>query len=111
MTLMPFYRLSYAARRDHLAQHAHLTVAQLALIAARRQATDDQLIENYLTTYGIPEGVAVNLRVDGHDVMVPMVTEEPSVIAAASNGGRLLMSEVGITTTVKQREFDGPDCF
>ena len=111
MTLMPFYRLSYAARRDHLAQHAHLTVAQLALIAARRQATDDQLIENYLTTYGIPEGVAVNLRVDGHDVMVPMVTEEPSVIAAASNGGRLLMSEVGITTTVKQRELMGQIVF
>ncbi|WP_369956597.1 hydroxymethylglutaryl-CoA reductase, degradative [Levilactobacillus brevis] len=111
MTLMPFYRLSYAARRDHLAQRAHLTVAQLALIAARRQATDDQLIENYLTTYGIPEGVAVNLRVDGHDVMVPMVTEEPSVIAAASNGGRLLMSEVGITTTVKQRELMGQIVF
>lgn len=111
MTLMPFYRLSYAARRDHLAQHAHLTVAQLALIAARRQATDDQLIENYLTTYGIPEGVAVNLRVDGHDVMIPMVTEEPSVIAAASNGGRLLMSEVGITTTVKQRELMGQIVF
>ncbi|XEA83311.1 hydroxymethylglutaryl-CoA reductase, degradative [Levilactobacillus brevis] len=108
---MPFYRLSYAARRDHLAQRAHLTVAQLALIAARRQATDDQLIENYLTTYGIPEGVAVNLRVDGHDVMVPMVTEEPSVIAAASNGGRLLMSEVGITTTVKQRELMGQIVF
>ncbi|WP_087717297.1 hydroxymethylglutaryl-CoA reductase, degradative [Levilactobacillus brevis] len=111
MTLMPFYRLSYAARRDHLAQRAHLTVAQLALIAARRQATDDQLIENYLTTYGIPEGVAVNLRVDGHDVMIPMVTEEPSVIAAASNGGRLLMSEVGITTTVKQRELMGQIVF
>nr|WP_225363831.1 hydroxymethylglutaryl-CoA reductase, degradative [Levilactobacillus brevis] len=108
---MPFYRLSYAARRDHLAQRAHLTVAQLALIAARRQATDDQLIENYLTTYGIPEGVAVNLRVDGHDVMIPMVTEEPSVIAAASNGGRLLMSEVGITTTVKQRELMGQIVF
>lgn len=109
--LMPFYRLSYAARRDHLAQRAHLTVAQLALIAARRQSTDDQLIENYLTTYGIPEGVAVNLRVDGHDVMIPMVTEEPSVIAAASNGGRLLMSEVGITTTVKQRELMGQIVF
>lgn len=111
MSHIPFYRLSYQARRDQIADQSQLTVAQLAAIARHRQATDESLIENYLTTYGLPEGVAVNLRVNGHTVMVPMVTEEPSVIAAASNGGRLLTSETGITTTVERRELMGQIVF
>ena len=103
----PFYRLSYDQRRDQLAQASHLSPQQLGTVADQRQAADEELIENYLTTYGLPEGVAVNLRVDGHAVAVPMVTEEPSVIAAASNGGRLLTSDVGITTAVERRELMG----
>lgn len=103
----PFYRLPYEKRRDRLASDAHLTVAQLDLLARYRQAADEELIENYLTTYGLPEGVAVNLKVDGTMVAVPMVTEEPSVIAAASNGGRLLTSRLGIVTTVPRREVMG----
>lgn len=107
MAQTPFYRLPYEARRDLVAQQRHLTVQQLAQIAARRRAGDANLIENYLTTYGLPEGVAVNLRINGQAVMVPMVTEEPSVIAAASNGGRLLTSHQGITTSVERREVMG----
>lgn len=107
MAQTPFYRLPYGARRDLLAQQRHLTVDQLAQIASRRRAGDADLIENYLTTYGVPEGVAVNLRINGRDVTVPMVTEEPSVIAAASNGGRLLTSKMGIITSVARREVMG----
>ncbi|TGD17700.1 hydroxymethylglutaryl-CoA reductase, degradative [Levilactobacillus suantsaiihabitans] len=111
MRPQPFYRLSYENRRQRLATRSHLTRAQLATIAAHRATADEDLIENYLTTYGLPEGVAVNLRVDGHDLAVPMVTEEPSVIAAASNGGRLLTSPQGITTTITQRELMGQIVF
>lgn len=111
MRPQPFYRLPYEARRQRLATHSHLTPAQLATLAAHRATADEDLIENYLTTYGLPEGVAVNLRVDGHDLTVPMVTEEPSVIAAASNGGRLLTSDTGITTTITRRELMGQIVF
>lgn len=111
MSHQPFYRLPYDARRDQIIHQGHLTANQQAIVTAHRQATDENLIENYLTTYGLPEGIAVNLRVDGQDVMVPMVTEEPSVIAAASNGGRLLMSDAGITTQVDRRELMGQIVF
>lgn len=105
---MSFYRLPYRQRRDRLATLRHLTVAQLALIAQNRKTTDEELIENYLTTYGLPEGVAVNFRVDGHAVVLPMVTEEPSVIAAASNGARMLNDgSAGIVTEVTRREMMG----
>jgi len=107
----PFYRLPYEVRRDQIASQSHLTVDQLVELTAHRQATDESLIENYLTTYGLPEGVAVNLTVDGRAVTVPMVTEEPSVIAAASNGGRLLASPTGISTQVTQRELMGQIVF
>ncbi len=65
------------------------------------------LIENYLTTYQLPEGVAVNFRVNGHDYVVPMVTEEPSVIAAASNGAKQLTRAGGITAAVHSRLLTG----
>lgn len=111
MDQTPFYRQPYGARRDQLAQASHLTADQLATLAANRQTTDEDLIENYLTTYGLPEGVAVNLQVDGQAVAVPMVTEEPSVIAAASNGGRLLSGQSGITTVVANHELMGQIVF
>ena len=53
MAQTPFYRLPYGARRDLLAQQSHLTVQQLAKIAARQRSADADLIENYLTTYGL----------------------------------------------------------
>lgn len=47
-------------------------------------------IENYLTDFSLPEGIGVNLKVNGKDYVIPMVTEEPSVIAAASNGAKIV---------------------
>ncbi|GAX06225.1 3-hydroxy-3-methylglutaryl-CoA reductase [Secundilactobacillus pentosiphilus] len=75
----------------------------------RRAAQGDAplLVENYLTTYQLPEGVAVNFRVNDHDYVVPMVTEEPSVIAAASNGAKQLAKAGGITATVRSRLLTG----
>ncbi|MBN1336232.1 MAG: hydroxymethylglutaryl-CoA reductase, degradative [Deltaproteobacteria bacterium] len=52
-------------------------------------ATADRLVENVVGTFALPVGVAVNFRVNGRDVLVPMVVEEPSVVAAASNMARL----------------------
>src|ERR1700734_1468769 len=52
--------------------------------------TADKFVENVLGTYGLPYGVALNVRVNGHDHVVPMVIEEPSVVAAASNAARMV---------------------
>ncbi|HEY8040734.1 MAG TPA: hydroxymethylglutaryl-CoA reductase, degradative [Polyangiaceae bacterium] len=52
--------------------------------------TADGFVENVLGTYGLPYGVALNVRVNGHDHVVPMVIEEPSVVAAASNAARMV---------------------
>ncbi|XJS09951.1 hydroxymethylglutaryl-CoA reductase, degradative [Aerococcaceae bacterium WGS1372] len=50
----------------------------------------NQMVENYVYNYALPQGVAVNISVNDIDYVVPMAIEEPSVIAAASYGGKLL---------------------
>src|ERR1700690_3672118 len=52
--------------------------------------TADKFVENVLGTYGLPYGVALNVRVNGRDYVVPMVVEEPSVVAAASNAAKMI---------------------
>ena len=46
----------------------------------------DKMVENAIGTFSLPLGVATNFKINGNDYVVPMVIEEPSVIAAASKG-------------------------
>ncbi len=57
--------------------------------------TADKFVENVLGTYALPYGVALNVRVNGHDHVVPMVIEEPSVVAAASNAAKMVRAGGG----------------
>lgn len=57
----------------------------------------DAMIENVVGTFALPCGVAVNLLLNGVDRLVPMVVEEPSVVAAVSNMARLTREAGGIT--------------
>ena len=47
-------------------------------------ATADRMSENVIGTMGLPLGLALNVRVNQNDHLVPMAVEEPSVVAAAS---------------------------
>ncbi len=59
--------------------------------------TADKFVENVLGTYALPYGVALNVRVNGRDHVVPMVVEEPSVVAAASNAARMVRAGGGFS--------------
>ena len=60
-------------------------------------------MENYLTDYPVPEGLALNLLVNGQHYQVPMAVEEPSVIAAASNGAQRVARSGGFTAPRQRR--------
>eukprot|EP01034_Spumella_vulgaris_P001230 gene1230-1627_t len=60
----------------------------------------DHLIENVVGTMNIPVGVATNLRIDGRDVLVPMATEESSVVAAVCNAARQCYDNGGFITSM-----------
>ncbi|WP_072314665.1 hydroxymethylglutaryl-CoA reductase, degradative [Agrococcus sp. Marseille-P2731] len=63
------------------------------------EARADRMIEHVVGQIGIPLGVATNFLVNGREVLVPMATEEPSVVAAASNVARMARERGGFTTS------------
>ena len=76
-------------RRPHGARkQLVLSQALYAPIFDRAHPADAKFVENVLGTYGLPYGVTLNVRVNGKDHVVPMVVEEPSVVAAASNAAK-----------------------
>lgn len=98
-----FYKLSLAERREVIAERAAVDHAELALALEHGgldSATADKVVENVLGIYGLPFGVALNVRVNGVDRLVPMVVEEPSVIAAASNAARMVRHSGGFRAEV-----------
>ncbi|GAB3595585.1 hydroxymethylglutaryl-CoA reductase, degradative [Microbacterium tumbae] len=62
-------------------------------------AQADHMVENVVGIIGIPVGVATNFLIDGVDRLIPMATEEPSVVAAASNAARMARGHGGFTTS------------
>ena len=93
-----FYKLSIAERREIVADRTAVELDAL-IEAAESGGLDpemaDKVVENVLGIYGLPFGIALNVRVNGKDHLVPMVVEEPSVIAAASNAARMVRASGG----------------
>lgn len=100
-----FYKLSVDERRALVAERSGVSLE--ALVAALESggidaATADKLVENVLGTYALPFGLALNVQVNGADRLVPMVVEEPSVIAAASNAARMARAAGGFSADMSE---------
>src|SRR3712207_1950998 len=50
----------------------------------------DKMIENVVGTFNLPLGIATNFQINGRDVLIPMVVEEPSIVAGASYAAKLV---------------------
>jgi hydroxymethylglutaryl-CoA reductase len=94
-----FYRLSVSERRAELAARLGLSEEDLQILdsGGLTAETADRMVENVVGVYSLAFGVAVNFRVNDQDYLVPMVVEEPSVIAAASNAARLVRAGGGFS--------------
>ena len=95
-----FYKQPVDARRRLLAEAADLDATELARVLASGGldvATADKTVENVLGTYALPFSLALNVQVNGVDRLVPMVVEEPSVVAAASNASKMIRDGGGFT--------------
>ena len=90
-----FYRLPPEARLSALAEHMGVDVAGYRQQGLSLDAADI-MVENVISTFALPCGVGINLLLNGRDVVVPMVVEEPSVVAAVSNMARLTRVAGGI---------------
>ncbi len=65
------------------------------------------MIENVIDTFALPLGIALNFVVNGRDVLVPMVIEEPSVVAGASYMAKLALAGGGFQATTASPEMIG----
>lgn len=100
-----FYKLSLEDRRRAISERAELALDELLAVldsGGLSAATADKVVENVLGTYGLPFGVALNVRINGVDRLVPMVVEEPSVIAAASNAARMIRDGGGFNAEMAE---------
>jgi hydroxymethylglutaryl-CoA reductase len=105
-----FYELSVSERMDEVAQLAGLTPEDSGALTGEEGLSlnqADHMIENVVGVYGLPLGVARNFVVNGRPVLVPMVIEEPSVVAGASFMAKLAQPSGGFTATSNPPEMIG----
>lgn len=98
-----FHKQSFHKRVETLASYSQLTSDEQALLrnTGNLQAEMvDRLIENAIGTMNIPIGIATNMRIDGVDRLIPMATEESSVVAAVCNAARQCYDNGGFTTSM-----------
>jgi len=105
-----FYNLTLEERRTQLAFAGGLTAEEMAALdgeAGLTPAQAEAMIENVVGVFGLPIGVALNFIVNGHDVLVPMAVEEPSIVAGASFMAKLARAGGGFTAQATSPEMIG----
>ena len=104
-----FYNLPLGERLDKLAESAGLGSDELAAFQTSGLSADqaDHMVENAVGTFGLPLGIGLNFVVNGREVLVPMVIEEPSVVAGASFMAKLVRAGGGFTVITSAPEMIG----
>ena len=105
-SISKFFEKSRKERLNTIATFANLSKDELDIL----ENTDggisfdkaDKMIENAIGTFSLPLGVATNFKINGKDYVVPMVIEEPSVIAAASKGAKIARIKGGFEVTADE---------
>ena len=108
--LTGFSKASPAERIEKLAQAGLLSEEGLQILRDNETlplSLANEMVENVLGTLALPFGLAPGFQIDGQEVQVPMVTEEPSVIAAASYAAGLIKRSGGFQTQVHKRQMIG----
>lgn len=97
-----FYKLPIEERFRNVAEFSELSEEESSVLRSGGGLSieaADRMIENVVATMAYPLGVAVNFKINGRDYLIPMVLEEPSVVAAASNMARAMRNGEGIKTS------------
>ena len=105
-----FYQKSLEERKETLLNHPSISneaKERLKNGLALPESVAGQMVENQIEIYGLPYGIVPEIIVNGKSYIVPMVTEEPSVIAASSYASKLINLAGGTTTIQEKREMIG----
>lgn len=105
-----FAKLSPTERIEALLKEGLLTWDEAQILKEQQGlplSIADQLTENVLSTFDLPFSLAPYFLINGQGYVLPMVTEEPSVVAAASYAAKIIQRSGGFTTKVHQRQMIG----
>lgn len=105
-----FYKKTVEERRAILAEYADLNEEEQAFLASTGALSFDKanhMIENTIGIYSLPLGLGMNMLLNDKHYVVPMVMEEPSVVAAQSAGAKLIGQNGGITGSATKRKMIG----
>ena len=99
-----FYNLTLEERRAKLAEAANQTPEDLIPFTTGGLSAEsaEHMIENVIGMYSLPMGIGLNFMVNGRDVLIPFVIEEPSVVAGASFMAKLARAGGGFTATTTE---------
>lgn len=104
-----YYRKTWQERLAVLEQEHKLSkkeVQQLEQNAVFPEIGDTQ-VENFITQFSLPEGLGLNFVINDKEYLIPMVTEEPSVIAGASHGATIIKKAGGFKAKSNERAMRG----
>ena len=106
-TISGFSKLSKSEKIDWIVSHylsnsetAKQTITQYFNADSKLQQLHDEFIENTISNYYLPLGVAPNFEINGKFYAIPMAIEESSVVAAASNAAKFWMKRGGFKAEV-----------
>jgi len=101
-TISGFYKLKPKERLAIIKDFADLTDEEVRLLentGSLPMDAADHMVENVIGVFPEPLGIGVNFQINQKDYLIPMATEEPSVIAAASNAARMVRDGGGFHTS------------
>lgn len=105
-----FSKKSYQERLELLKAQALLSPERQESLEQDEQISvtvADQLSENVVGTFSLPYSLVPEVLVNGQEYTVPYVTEEPSVVAAASYASKIIKRAGGFTAQVHERQMIG----
>ncbi len=105
-----FSKKSYHERLELLKAQALLSPERQESLEQDEQMSvtvADQLSENVVGTFSLPYSLVPEVIVNGQEYTVPYVTEEPSVVAAASYASKIIKRAGGFTAQVHERQMIG----
>ena len=105
-SISKFFEKSRQERLDVVANFANLSNEELEILQNDDGGISfdkaDKMVENAIGTFSLPLGIATNFKINGKDYVVPMVIEEPSVIAAASKGAKVARIKGGFEVSADE---------
>ena len=105
-SISKFFEKSRKERLDIVANFANLSNEELDILQSNNGGISydkaDKMVENAIGTFSLPLGIATNFKINSKDYLIPMVIEEPSVIAAASKGAKIARIKGGFEVTADE---------